>query len=63
MEDCLIPYKDMVMLFSDSACLSKGMVGLLIPYEDKLMLLIYSLFNTFVRGGDGFLIPYEDELM
>ena len=40
-EVLLIPYDDMLMLSSDSAYLSKGVVeDLLISYEDKLMLFL-----------------------
>jgi hypothetical protein len=33
----IIPDEGKLMLLSDSAYLSKGVVDLLIPYEDKLM--------------------------
>ena len=49
------------MLFSDSAYLSKGVVGFLIPYEDKLMFFLIQ--QTCQRGGGGFLIPYEHKRM
>ena len=55
-----MPYEDMLMLFSDSAYLSKGLVFFLISYEDKWVSLPY--LTICYRGG-GCLNPYEDELM
>ena len=49
-----IPDEYMLMLFSDSAYLSKGVVDLLIPYEDKLMLF---LIQHICQMGGGFVDP------
>ena len=54
----IIPYEDMLMLLSDSACLSKGVVDPLwrqvdiIPYAAYLLERVLDL-----------LAPYEDKLM